>query len=100
MMARRYTGHRWRIVRKMAYERDKAANAPCHLCGMPIDYELPSGDPMSWEPDHIRPVAAIDDGDLYTQLSLDNLAPSHRICNQQAGAKRTRNHLGHQSRRW
>ena len=26
---------------------------PCAICGMPIDYDLPAGDPMSFEVDEI-----------------------------------------------
>lgn len=43
----------WRRLRKQCFARDKAAHAPCHICGQPIDYGLkPSSTPDAWEPDH------------------------------------------------
>ena len=29
--------------------RLRAEGRPCHICGMPIDYSLPPGDPWSFE---------------------------------------------------
>lgn len=51
----------------------------CHLCGEPIDYDLPPGHPQAFEADHIIPVAV---GGTST---LDNIAASHRVCNQRKG---------------
>ena len=53
---------------------------PCHICGQPIDYDLPAGDPMSFEVDEIVPVSK--GGSPYDR---SNLAPAHRICNQRRG---------------
>lgn len=53
---------------------------PCHLCGRPIDYDLPAGDPMSFEVDEIVPVSK--GGSPYDR---DNVAPAHRICNERRG---------------
>lgn len=53
---------------------------PCHLCGQPIDYSLPSKEPWSFELDHIVPIAR--GGDPW---SYENAAASHRICNQRKG---------------
>lgn len=51
----------------------------CHLCGEMIDYDLPPGHPQAFEADHVIPWAA---GGTST---LDNLAASHRLCNQRKG---------------
>ena len=53
---------------------------PCHLCGLPIDYSLPAGDPMSYELDELVPVSKGGD-----PFSRENVAPAHRICNQRRG---------------
>ena len=53
---------------------------PCHLCGQPIDYDLPAGDPMAYELDEIVPVSRGGD-----PFDPDNVAPAHRICNQRKG---------------
>ena len=37
--------------------RLRAEGRPCHICGMPIDYSLPPGDPWSFEADHVNPRA-------------------------------------------
>ena len=55
---------------------------PCHLCGQPIDYGLPSGHPWSFELDHIVPLSR--GGDPW---GYDNAAASHRICNQRKGKR-------------
>ncbi|WP_280473286.1 HNH endonuclease signature motif containing protein [Nocardia asiatica] len=49
---------------------------PCALCGEDIDYSLRSPDPMSFEVDHIIPLAA---GGLDER---DNVQPAHRQCNR------------------
>ena len=58
----------------------KAQGLPCHLCGRPIDYDLPARDPWAFEVDEIRPVSL--GGDPYDPA---NVAPAHRICNQRRG---------------
>ncbi len=62
--------------------RVKARYEPCHICGQPIDYDLPAGHPMSYELDEIIPVSR--GGDPY---DIDNVAPAHRICNQRKSNK-------------
>lgn len=62
--------------------RIKAQGLPCALCGGPIDYSLPAGDPMSYEVDEIIPVSLGGD-----PLDIDNCQPVHRICNQRKGNK-------------
>ena len=49
---------------------------PCHICEMPIDYVLRSPDPMSFEVDHIVPLAR-GGADV-----LANKGASHRVCNR------------------
>lgn len=69
-------GHRRRILRA----RVRAMGLPCALCGRPIDYDLPAGDPWSYELDEIVPVSLGG-----SELDPDNVQPAHRICNQRKG---------------
>jgi 5-methylcytosine-specific restriction endonuclease McrA len=89
---------RWKYVRKMAWDRDRKANAPCHICGMAIDYHIePSTTPDSWEPDHVYPVSKRPD----LELDLDNIEASHMRCNRARGdGGNGENVLGRQSRIW
>jgi 5-methylcytosine-specific restriction endonuclease McrA len=64
--------HRARIA------RDKPA---CHICGGAIDYTLPHLDPMSFEVDHVKPLAK---GGTDT---LDNKKAAHRSCNSTKRAR-------------
>lgn len=61
-------------------DRDRKAIArtkpPCHICEQPIDYALVSPDPMSFEVDHIIPLARGGPDELA------NKAASHRVCNR------------------
>lgn len=70
----------------------RAEGLPCALCGMPIDYSLPAGDPMSYELDEIVPVSK--GGSPYERA---NVQPAHRICNQRKGNKTTSNPLDSRS---
>jgi hypothetical protein len=58
--------------------RLRAEGRPCHICGMPIDYALPPGHPMSFEVDELVPVR--HDGD---PLDYGNVDAAHRYCNRQ-----------------
>lgn len=90
---------RWKYIRKVAWGRDKAARACCHICGMPIDYSVePSSTPDSYEPDHVIPVSMNKE----LELDLNNILPSHRRCNRARGdGKRNgENSLGMRSRIW
>jgi len=60
--------------------RLRAERRPCHLCGQPIDYRLPAGDPWSFELDHVVPRAR--GGALYDYGNCD---AAHRICNERKG---------------
>lgn len=68
--------------RRALRARVKAWGRPCAICGKPIDYDLPPGHPMSFEVDEIIPVSKGGD-----PLSIDNVQPAHRICNQRKGSK-------------
>lgn len=61
-------------------EAVRAEGLPCGICGMPIDYSLPAGDPMCYELDEIVPVSK--GGSPYERA---NVQPAHRICNQRKG---------------
>ena len=87
----------WQRLRVQCYERDRKANAPCHICGQPIDYRLrPSSTPDAYEPDHLRDVRK------HPELALlpENVAASHRKCNRARGRKAGVNELGNRSRDW
>lgn len=58
--------------------RFRREQAPCALCGLEIDYELKSPDPMSFEVDHKKSIHR------YPELAYDpsNGQASHRRCNR------------------
>lgn len=66
--------------RRKLRARLRALGLPCALCGQPIDYSLPAGDPMSFEVDEIIPVSLGG-----SELDWRNLQPTHRICNERKG---------------
>lgn len=68
--------------RRKLRARLKAQGGPCAICGQPIDYDLPAGDPLSFEVDEIIPFSLGGD-----ELDFDNLQPVHRICNERKGNK-------------
>lgn len=89
---------RWPYVRKAAWNRDRKARTPCHICGQAIDYLAePSTSPDSWEPDHVIPVSKRPD----LELDLSNIAPSHMRCNRARGdGINGENDMGMASRIW
>ena len=80
--------------RRKMRARFKAMGLPCHLCGKPIDYEIPSDakHPWSFVIDEILPVSRYKEGGYQRPedacLDIGNLAPAHYYCN----AKKS-NHL-------
>ena len=68
--------------RRKLRARLKALGNPCAICGQPIDYTLPAGDPLSFEVDEIIPVSLGGD-----ELDPNNVQAAHRICNQRKGNK-------------
>ena len=89
---------RWKKVRRLAWDRDRKTRAPCHICGMPVDYLAePSSTPDSWEPDHVIPVSKRPD----LELDLSNVKASHKRCNRARGdGTNGENAIGMQSRIW
>ena len=73
---RNANGHARREVRRWL----RSQGLPCHLCGLPIDYSRPAGDPMSFEVDEIVPVSLGG-----SPIDRANVAPAHRICNEKRG---------------
>lgn len=51
-------------------------------CAYLTDYDLPAGDPMSFEVDEIIPVSLGG-----SPTDPDNVQPAHRICNQRKSNK-------------
>ncbi len=92
------SSRRWReVIRPGCRRRDAAVNAPCWICGQPIDYSLPDGDDDSWSPDHVRAVAD------HPELAEDpaNIKASHLSCNKSRGkSKTTTSRIGATSRQW
>ena len=88
----------WGRVRRQAWERDRKAQAVCHICGQPIDYFLPpSSAPNAYEPDHVIPVKKRPD----LELDLSNIKASHSRCNRVRGdGTNGENDLGMRSRIW
>lgn len=89
----------WRRTQLRNRLRDEGR--PCHLCGRPIDYSLPAGDPMSFEVDELVPVSKGGD-----PLDYGNVDAAHRLCNQRRACKdltaprRARDLPCKTSRRW
>lgn len=79
-------------ARRKVREWLRSQGAPCHICGQPIDYDLPARDPMSFEVDEIVPVSK--GGSPYDR---DNVAAAHRICNERRG-NRSLSELGNSAR--
>lgn len=73
---RRANGSKRTALRK----RVAAMGLPCALCGRPIDYSLPPGNPMAYELDEIVPVSRGG-----SPFDPSNVQPAHRLCNQQKG---------------
>lgn len=71
-------------------------NAPCWLCGHPINYDLPVGHPDSWSLDHAYPLTQRPD------LAEDpaNYRPSHLNCNDRRGNNEPTIQLGQPSETW
>jgi hypothetical protein len=77
----KYTVHRtytWQVIRRQFREACMYRALPCHICGMPIDYSLPSQLPEAFEVDHRYSVAEYPD----LAYSWNNLRPSHSRCNR------------------
>jgi 5-methylcytosine-specific restriction endonuclease McrA len=73
--------HRYTAQRDRDRARIKATRANCHICGAPIDYDLPHTDPMSYVVDHVIPLSK-GGAD-----QLSNKAAAHRECNSKKRAR-------------
>lgn len=72
-------------------------DAPCWLCGQPIDYAAqPGTTDDSHELDHYVPVSV----DPSLQYDPGNFRHAHRVCNILRGASPPKLSLGLHSRRW
>lgn len=91
------TTQTWRRLRIQCYERDKAKDARCHICGGRIRYDVkPSSTSDSWEPDHRYSVKH------HPELAEvpENVLPSHMSCNRSKRDKAGINNLGMRTREW
>ncbi|KAA0916454.1 HNH endonuclease [Dietzia sp. ANT_WB102] len=92
----------WRKLKETFRTQSQTTNAPCWLCGQPIDYTVNTDDygyhPDAFEPDHYHPVKT------HPELREDpaNLRPSHASCNRTRGDTDPTDLLtiGDQSRTW
>lgn len=74
-------------------------NAPCWLCGQPIDYNLRWPHPDSWSLDHKITVSTPVLGARYA-LDPGNFRPSHLHCNQERGNNNPDHHPPQPSEDW
>lgn len=98
-MAGRNHSRRYIKLRDEFRERSKSANAPCWMCGMPIDYDATADDYKNddrFELDHFQPWST------HPELREDptNFRPSHAGCNRERGNGEARPGLGTLSRQW
>ena len=94
---RKRDSYRYRTLKDRYRAKCAAHGVPCHLCGMPIDYSLPSGeDPNSFEVDHFHPV------DTHPELFEDPACfrASHKDCNASRGTADVAPTLGNPSEPW
>ena len=84
-------------VMAAAHRRDRKRNAPCWICGQPIDYTVRrSSTDEAWEGDHYHPRSTHPE--LVNEIT--NIRPAHRSCNRSRQAKSGKDDLGSTSRRW
>lgn len=74
----------------------EAQNAPCWLCGQPIDYRAAPGEPEALDLDHVKPRST------HPHLALDrnNCRPAHARCNRSRGNRNPHPGIGAQSEPW
>lgn len=71
-----YDSYEIKKLRKTARVRDARMEAPCYLCGDPIDYGLAFPHPACWSLDHAVAQSA---GGMHV---MSNAVPAHLLCNQ------------------
>ena len=80
-------GRQWTEATRPFRAACAATNAPCALCGQPIDYRLTGNHKRAFTVDHI--IARWAGG---PPLDPTNWQPAHRTCNSSRGAKETNTH--------
>lgn len=97
MMVARKSTRQFNKDRKAFYDRCLAENAPCWLCGMPIDYSLaPGSGDDAITLDHEFPVSLRPD----LQFDPAGFRPAHNLCNILRGNKDPEASLGTLTRKW
>lgn len=73
--------HWYRKQRDTFKQQGEATDAPCWICGQPIDYTAPRGHPQAHTLDHLHPVST------HPQLHDDpaNWRHAHHACNSARG---------------
>lgn len=82
MTARRKSRYSNGNARRKLRARLKAEGRPCAICGGPIDYDLPAGNPWAFEVDEKLPFSLGG-----SAIDYDNVQPAHRWCNQRKSDK-------------
>ncbi|RSX52663.1 hypothetical protein [Bifidobacterium callimiconis] len=67
--------------RRKEQARWRASGAPCYICGHPIDYSIPSTEPMGFVIDETIPIARGG------RVCHANSGPAHRWCNAIKGTR-------------
>ncbi|VEI13228.1 HNH endonuclease [Trueperella bialowiezensis] len=81
---RRINNYPYRDLSKALYRKSKRTNAPCWICGQPIDYDAHWKSKWSFTADHITPIAL---GGKWR----GELRPAHRSCNSRRGDTTNKN---------
>lgn len=68
-------------TRDRARDRARRRNEACHICGQPIDYNLPWDNPRALVIDHVTALA------LGGADELANMKAAHRDCNSTKRAR-------------
>nr|DAT11399.1 MAG TPA: HNH endonuclease [Caudoviricetes sp.] len=86
---------RYKNLKKLYKHECATTQAPCWLCGQPINYNLPHTHNDAFTIDHMLPYST------HPELLEDptNFRPAHRSCNIQRSNK-TPDSLGTLSRNW
>lgn len=97
MAKARVSTRAFRKARDRFFAEGLKDDAPCWLCGQPIDYAAqPGTTDDSHELDHYVPVSV----DPSLQYDPGNFRHAHRVCNILRGASPPKLSLGLHSRRW
>lgn len=76
MKRKRYNSPLYRRNKNSLRRKYEANDLPCAYCGLPIDFNAPSTDPLSFSVDHVIPFAAGGSD------QMENLVGAHRACNR------------------